>query len=80
MTKRFFIISILIFIPISLFNGTGLYRFADGAIYEGGWINNKMHGDGKYIDCDGKTFSGKFFNGAFDSGANGYVSLRNGKN
>lgn len=32
--------------------------------YEGEWVQNKMHGKGKYTDTNGHTWHGQFYNGA----------------
>ena len=32
-----------------MFNGQGQYRWADGKVYIGGWLEGKQHGEGKII-------------------------------
>ena len=58
------------------FHGQGKYSFPDGAFYEGGWVDNKMHGKGIYIDTNHVQWEGDFYNGSFDSGGGKYISLR----
>ena len=33
--------------------GHGICKYADGAVYEGDWVDNKMHGIGKYTYANG---------------------------
>lgn len=40
-----------------------MMKWPNGAKYVGGWLENKMHGDGTYIDKEGNTWTGQFFNG-----------------
>ena len=35
-------------------HGFGKYRWADGAVYEGDWLDNKLEGFGVYKWPDGK--------------------------
>lgn len=52
-----------------MFHGHGRYQWKDGASYDGGWANGRMHGDqGRYVDKDGVEWKGTFFNGKFDNG------------
>lgn len=46
------------------FEGTGVYRWADGSKYEGGWRDNHMHGEGVFLDVDGNVWKGKYYNGS----------------
>ena len=39
----------------------GLYKWSDGKYYEGDWLNNKMHGNGKMVWSDGRVYEGEFF-------------------
>ena len=48
-------------------NVYGIYRHADGAGYEGDWIDGKLSGQGKYIFADGDVYEG----GYVDSKKNG---------
>ena len=41
-------------------SGTGTYRWADGKVYKGMWLNNKMHGNGHLVWADGKEYVGDF--------------------
>lgn len=41
-------------------SGEGTYRWADGKIYKGSWLNNKMHGPGHLVWADGKEYIGEF--------------------
>jgi len=47
----------------------------DGRIYEGHWINGKMHGEGKYFWPDGSNYVGNFENDK----ENGHGVLTNSK-
>ena len=56
-------------------SGEGVYQWADGSSYEGGWRESKMHGQGKYVDVEGVIWSGAFHNGMFFNGKS-YITLR----
>ncbi|XP_077481727.1 radial spoke head 10 homolog B isoform X2 [Stigmatopora argus] len=43
-------------------HGPGIFYYAGGAIYEGGWQDNKKHGKGKVTLKDGYVFEGQFLN------------------
>ncbi|XP_057681848.1 radial spoke head 10 homolog B isoform X1 [Corythoichthys intestinalis] len=43
-------------------HGPGIFYYAGGAIYEGGWQDNKKHGKGKVTLKDGYEFEGQFLN------------------
>jgi hypothetical protein len=43
--------------------------------YRGQWQANKMHGQGTYMDKDGFSVTGEFFNGMYNTGKT-YLSLR----
>lgn len=43
--------------------GFGVYRYQDGAVYEGNWVNDKKHGAGSYRLPNGSTYRGEFQNG-----------------
>ncbi|KAM9773731.1 radial spoke head 10 homolog B [Syngnathus typhle] len=47
---------------LGLRHGPGTFYYAGGAIYEGGWQNNKKHGKGKVTLKDGYVFQGQFLN------------------
>ncbi len=32
----------------------------DGKVYEGGWLNYKMHGSGKFTWTDGSWYNGEY--------------------
>jgi hypothetical protein len=36
-----------------MYEGQGKFTWADGRAYEGEWHQNKMHGQGTYIDING---------------------------
>lgn len=55
--------------------GEGSYAWADGAAYQGGWRENKMHGQGKYVDKEGVAWKGQFHNGKYFNGKS-YIILR----
>ncbi len=38
-------------------------QWPNGAMYSGEWRENKMHGNGTYVDKEGNTWVGQFFNG-----------------
>ncbi|XP_075421566.1 radial spoke head 10 homolog B isoform X3 [Ascaphus truei] len=40
--------------------GNGLFYYANGAIYDGEWKDNKKHGMGKFIFKNGQIYSGEF--------------------
>lgn len=44
-------------------NGYGEYKYGNGRVYQGNWVNGKQHGEGKLI-VDGK----EEFNGYFAGG------------
>lgn len=52
----------------NVFHGTGVYTWADGALYDGAWYVGRMHGDGRYVDKDGVVWRGRFVNGKYDNG------------
>ena len=41
-------------------DGQGVYRHANGAVYEGQWRAGQMEGLGKMIDENGNTYIGEF--------------------
>ena len=43
--------------------GQGTYIWADGRIYEGEWLANKQHGEGKYTDLDSTARRWRWKNG-----------------
>ena len=43
----------------------GIFTFSDGSTYEGKVSKNRIHGEGKYIDAQGKVYEGKFRYGVF---------------
>jgi len=44
-------------------HGFGIYRWADGRVYEGNWFNGKQHGTGKYVLQDTTVKIGEWVNG-----------------
>ena len=47
-------------------NGSGQYRFATGAVYEGYFVNGKASGKGKVTYADTSTYVGDFVNGKME--------------
>lgn len=41
-------------------NGFGIYKWANGASYEGNWLNGQMSGKGKYFSSNGNTYEGNW--------------------
>lgn len=39
--------------------GKGVFKFKNGAVYDGEYRNNRKHGSGKYLK-DGKVYEGKW--------------------
>ena len=37
-------------------DGEGKYSYADGNVYEGGYVDDKKHGEGKVTFADGDAF------------------------
>jgi hypothetical protein len=46
-------------------NGTATKR---RATYVGRWVDNKMHGTGKYTNSEGVEWAGTFSNGSYSNG------------
>ena len=44
-------------------DGWGIYAFANGDVYAGGWRDGAFHDHGLYIDADGNRYEGEFRNG-----------------
>ena len=44
----------------------GTYTFANGDIYQGNWIDDKMSGQGTYTFANGDTYVGEFSNNKFN--------------
>jgi hypothetical protein len=44
------------------YSGLGRYTFPDGSYYEGEFVENKMHGDGCFVDTQNEAWRGKFYN------------------
>ena len=38
--------------------GFGKYTWADGSVYEGEWLDNRINGSGVYIWKDGRKYYG----------------------
>lgn len=36
--------------------GHGKFTYASGALYEGQWLQNKYHGQGRYAWADGQVY------------------------
>jgi len=54
----------------------GKYTYASGAVYEGGWKEDKYHGKGEKAWADGQVYEGKFEDGEFEG--EGKCSYANG--
>jgi hypothetical protein len=48
-----------------LYKYKGTYEFPDGTLYEGEFVNHKMHGEGYYIDKNGSKWEGEFEEGLY---------------
>jgi hypothetical protein len=44
-------------------HGKGKCTWANGDVYEGGWVDDKKHGKGKYTWADGKVYEGDWVDG-----------------
>jgi hypothetical protein len=40
--------------------GLGVYKWADGSVYDGQWFDNKIHGYGQYLWYDGRQYYGQW--------------------
>lgn len=38
--------------------GRGKYMWADGSVYDGDWLDNRINGSGVYLWKDGRKFYG----------------------
>lgn len=56
------------FSPNSERHGTGTYRHADGAVYEGQWFKDKQHGTGTMIYADGCIYTGVWYKNKWTEG------------
>ena len=45
------------------YHGRGVYRYADGNVYEGEWKDDKMHGRGVFRYADGDVYEGEWEDG-----------------
>jgi hypothetical protein len=45
-------------------HGQGFERFIDGCVYEGGYVNGKPEGVGRYSWTNGEFYQGEWVNGA----------------
>lgn len=41
-------------------NGRGTYHYSDGSVYEGSWVDSKMHGKGVYVYPNHDRYEGEF--------------------
>jgi hypothetical protein len=48
-----------------MFNGTGIFKYKDGNVYEGGFKDNKKDGKGKLLEADGTSYDGEWKDGKF---------------
>jgi len=44
-------------------DGNSSYQFSDGSVYDGDWVNNAMHGQGKITLMSGRIYEGSWDNG-----------------
>ena len=42
-------------------NGLGVFEWKDGRVYTGQWKDSEMHGFGRYILKENKTYEGEFY-------------------
>jgi hypothetical protein len=47
-----------------MISGQGKFIWSDERMYEGEWLENKMHGYGTYTWPDGRMYVGDYLNGA----------------
>ena len=43
-------------------HGKGAYTWADGSIYDGDWVENRIEGFGAYVWVDGRRYVGQWLN------------------
>ena len=43
-------------------SGYGIFRYSDGNIYEGGYLNGLRSGYGIYLCADGRVYEGQWLN------------------
>jgi hypothetical protein len=43
-----------------MISGKGTFKWHDGRMYEGTWVNNKMEGEGKFIYADKSWYIGQY--------------------
>lgn len=58
-------------------NGQGTFRFPEGHIYEGAFVNGQFQGYGRYTEKSGDVYEGIWINHALDSGICRYRSSGN---
>tara|TARA_B100000586_G_scaffold259239_1_gene224443 strand:+ start:2214 stop:3026 length:813 start_codon:yes stop_codon:yes gene_type:complete len=44
-------------------DGNSSHQFSDGSVYDGDWVNNAMHGQGKMTLMSGRSYEGSWENG-----------------
>ena len=44
-----------------LFSYRGCYWYADGSMYDGSWVNGRMHGKGIFIYPNGNRYDGEYY-------------------
>ena len=44
-------------------DGLGVYKYANGSVYDGNWKDNKFNGRGKLTHPSGKQYDGYFKDG-----------------
>lgn len=47
-------------------HGEGTYKWLDGRLYHGAYVNDKKHGFGVYVWADGRAYVGNWYDGKQD--------------
>lgn len=46
-----------------MMHGVGTYKWSDGRVYHGSYVNDKKNGYGVYMWSDGRTYLGQWIDG-----------------
>lgn len=46
-----------------MMDGIGTYKWQDGRLYHGAYVNDKKHGFGVYVWADGRAYVGSWIDG-----------------